>query len=203
MEWRSKMSDLNDYSGPFNPDLSFEDFSKEFLIKIIDEYQHAWVTLADSWMYAVKSRFGITEAQYVEVEGWMKVYQRLIPYWGKHLANVENPEQADLEDCIKLSQFGLDGAFGFIPIIWDFKSKNHAIMTMTRCPALEWLETREPERIQWMCWAVEPPVLAVALPNPNMKVTPLKLPPRKGPDDIACQWEIQLVQGVDEVVHKE
>jgi hypothetical protein len=28
--------------------------------------------------------------------------------------------------------------------------------------------------------------------NPKMKVTPLKLPPRKSKDEIACQWEFRL-----------
>jgi hypothetical protein len=28
--------------------------------------------------------------------------------------------------------------------------------------------------------------------NPKMKVTALKLPPRKSKDDVACQWEFKL-----------
>jgi len=26
--------------------------------------------------------------------------------------------------------------------------------------------------------------------NPYIKITPLKLPPRKSPDEICCQWEL-------------
>jgi hypothetical protein len=28
--------------------------------------------------------------------------------------------------------------------------------------------------------------------NPDIKIVPLKLPPRKSKDDIACQWELKL-----------
>jgi hypothetical protein len=30
------------------------------------------------------------------------------------------------------------------------------------------------------------------LMNPRIKVTPLKLPPRKSQEEMACQWELKL-----------
>ena len=49
-----------------------------------------------------------------------------------------------------------------------------------------------PERIKWVCHVVEPQAVAKYLNNPKIKVTPLKLPPRKSPDEICCQWEFKL-----------
>ena len=41
--------ELNDLSGPFNPDLTFRDLSKEFLLKIMEVWQFAWIHMATAW----------------------------------------------------------------------------------------------------------------------------------------------------------
>jgi hypothetical protein len=38
------MPELQDLSGPFNPNLKFEDFSKDFLLKLMTEWQWAWLS---------------------------------------------------------------------------------------------------------------------------------------------------------------
>ena len=43
------MAELNNYSGPFNPHLKFEDFSKEFLIKLIRRYAAGYMKLGEFW----------------------------------------------------------------------------------------------------------------------------------------------------------
>ena len=35
--------ELNDYSGPYKADLTFADFSKDFLLKLMNVWQHAWL----------------------------------------------------------------------------------------------------------------------------------------------------------------
>ena len=184
------MPEMNDYSGPFNPNLSFKDFSKDFLIKLIHEYQHSWVILADSWLYSIKSRYGIAEAQYCELEAWCKVYERIMPYYMKLLANIEDPKQADVVSWVKSGQFALDGTMGYIPTGFEVKNRNNAIMTMTDCMGLRHFETKDPARVQWMCWVVEQAAMDACVSfNPKIKVKPLKLPPRKSPGEIACQWD--------------
>jgi len=187
------MPELNDYSGPFNPNLSLKDFSKEFLIKLIHEYQHSWVILADSWLYSIKSRFGMANAQYCELESWCKLYERLMPYYIKLLGNIEDPMQADVVSWIKAEQFTLDGTMGYVPTDFEVVNKNDVIMTMTDCMGLRNFERVEPERTQWMCWVIEKAAMEACVSlNPKIKVIPLKLPPRKSPTDIACKWEVKL-----------
>jgi hypothetical protein len=52
------MSEMNDYSGPFRPNLKWEDFSKDFLIKLMKVWQYAWLEMAGQWHTAVHKRFG-------------------------------------------------------------------------------------------------------------------------------------------------
>jgi len=41
--------ELNDLSGPFNPDFTFDMFSKEFLLKLFQGWQYAWLHMSESW----------------------------------------------------------------------------------------------------------------------------------------------------------
>ena len=65
-------------------------------------------------------------------------------------------------------------------------------MTVMKCRTLDYFEKAEPERIVPMCQHLEKPVIEKYMINPKIKVTPLVLPPRKSPEDIACRWEFKL-----------
>ena len=71
------------------------------------------------------------------------------------------------------------------------------MVTIRKCRTLEYLEAREPERIVPMCHVLGKPVMEKYLINPNIQVTPLKLPPRKSKDEIACQWEFKIEEEVE------
>ena len=58
--------EMNDYSGPFNPNLTFDCFSKEFLLKLMKTWQYAWLHMSGAWYEAVQSRFGFDAANACE-----------------------------------------------------------------------------------------------------------------------------------------
>ena len=77
----------------------------------------------------------------------------------------------------------------------QMRDKNYGMLTVRRCRWLEWFErTGDMEFLKWSCEFLDPEVFAnvAYLTNPKIKVTPLKLPPRESPDEIACQWEFKL-----------
>jgi hypothetical protein len=65
------MAELKDYSGPFNPDLRFEDFSKETLVKLLKEYSRLYLILHGSWHTLVRERFGDRANIDLDCSQWM------------------------------------------------------------------------------------------------------------------------------------
>jgi len=51
-------NELSDYHGQFNPDLKFEDFSKDFLIKLIRRYAAGYLKLGEFWYDRVEALVG-------------------------------------------------------------------------------------------------------------------------------------------------
>ena len=54
--------ELDDYSGPYKPDLKFEDFSKEALVKLLRAYRTIFVGLMGTWNTVNRERMGVEEA---------------------------------------------------------------------------------------------------------------------------------------------
>jgi len=53
---------LSDYSTDFNPDLRFEDLSKETLVRLLELYSRLLVTLDGFWYLSIKERVSNEEA---------------------------------------------------------------------------------------------------------------------------------------------
>ena len=183
------MPELTDYGGPFNPHLTFKDLSKDFLIKLMRIWQYAWLHMAAAWYDAVKERFGTEAANDCNLAAWLRVGERVNPRYAK-IANIQLNTVVDSLKCLQLP---LDNNIGGIfPVEYDIKSPNHVIMTIPQCRSLLSYEREAPEMIEPICHVLEQAVMEKYLINPNIKVTALKLPPRKNPEEIACQWEFKL-----------
>jgi hypothetical protein len=78
--------------------------------------------------------------------------------------------------------------------IIDLKNKNYATLTTPLCPTLLALEKEGRGRERSICQVCGKTNLGTQaqLFNQNIKVQPLKLPPRKSKDEIACRWEFTL-----------
>jgi len=184
------MPELDDYSGSFKPDLRLEDFSKKFLIKLIGEYQYAWLHMTDAWYYAVKNECGEEAANKCETAAWLRMSERVMPYYAK-LANIKLDT---VVDCLKTCQLPLDNARvdGLFPMSFEVISENHVIMTCHKCRTLEFLEKHAPERIIPVCHVNEPQMMARYMINRNVKIKLQKLPPRKSPDEVPCIWDLSM-----------
>ena len=185
------MEKLKDYSGPLKDDLKLEDFSQEFLVKLAKEWQGTALRLEELWFKHLEERLGKEEADEWETEFWVRQAKITLP----RMAKLANIQVKDVIDFFKLAQLMIEGSMGFQPIAtYEIMNgnRNHVIWTAKRCLNLEYFEKADPGRIIHMCHHVEGFSITEYLHVffPNVKVTPLKLPPRKNPDEIACQWEI-------------
>ena len=102
--------ELNDLSGPWNPNLTFDDMSKEFLMKLMNIWQHAWITLSGMWYDEVRAKWGFDAANACELASWEKMGKKVNPRYGK-LGNVKMDKDgypATVLECMKCLQMPLD-----------------------------------------------------------------------------------------------
>lgn len=184
------MPELDDLSGPFNPDLTYKDFSKDFILKLASVWQHAWLHLSECWYREVLKRFGPEAADKCEIGAWCNMAERVNPRYAK----IGNIQLNTVVDSMKAIQLPLDNTIsGLFPIICEVINDNHVIWTIPRCKSLEYFEAKEPERINQVCYENEKKVIERYMINRRIKVSPLKLPPRNNPDEIACKWEAVMM----------
>ncbi len=183
------MPEINDYSGPFNPNLTFNDLSKGFLLKLIRAWQFAWIELEGGWEEEVEKRYGVDVAMGCDLQMWLGCAERCNTRYVK----IARIPMKNAVDCLKALQLPLDNTMGAVyPTKQEIRNENHAIVTVTKCPSLEFYEKSAPHRIVPMCHIVEPPLIDRYKVSRDVQLFATKLPPRKGPDDIACQWEYKL-----------
>jgi len=181
--------EYNDLSGPFDPDLTFEDFSKEFLLKLINVYQFAWIQLATSFLNIIRERYGLQTAEDINLEAWMRMSKKVNKYYSR----VGNIPMRTVVDSIKALQLPLDNTIGPIyRMQYKVINDNHVIMTLPRCRTLEAIERDEPARIPAICGRLDKIMIEHYLMNDYIKLVPTKLPPRQSKDEFACQWELTL-----------
>jgi hypothetical protein len=187
------MAELKDYRCDYKPNLQLEDFSKDFLVKMMRAWGRAYIYMTEAWFQAVKEQLKVSNEECAKCEtlAWQNIAQTSVPRIAKSLGiQVE-----DIVDAMKLWQILPDGAQGGVyETEVEIKDRNHVILTVTRCGSLEWMEKNAPDRIKPVCYELEPPAfnryLTVFLPNAEAK--PVKLPPRENPDESACVWELKL-----------
>jgi hypothetical protein len=184
------MPEMEDYSGPYKHDLQWEDFSKEFLIKLMYAWQRAYLRLNAFWYEAATNRSGMDGADSCNLEVWSKVGEKVVSKFAK----IGNFELNTVLDSLKLCQLVPDSFVGselFAGDV-DIKNENHVISTTTKCAVLEFFEKAAPDRMQYFCHTLEKTTMEKYFNNPRIKVTPLKLPPRDGPDAPCCSFEFKI-----------
>ena len=189
------MAELKDYSGEYTPDLEFEDFSKEALVRLLKAYRIIFVGLMGLWNTVNRKRMGVEEAFALDAEVYELVLRKFYLPLLKQAMSIEGD---DVLSLLKVFQVAPDGAGGgFYEFDYDVKNRNHVVLTFTKCPSLEYFEAKGTEKdIQCLCGpgGVEDRAFAAfcANTNPRMKCTALQVPPREDKSGICCKWEFKV-----------
>jgi hypothetical protein len=170
--------------------LTHANLSKDFLLKLMQAYQYAWITMSGGYYDAVKKRYGAEVANQCELASWIRVGERVNPRYAK-MANIQLNTVLDSLKVIQLAPDGHTESELFGGEV-DIKSPNHVISTTTKCITCEFLEAFAPDKIKQLCYTMEQPVMERFLHNPKIKVKPLQRPPRKSPDEPFCRWELKI-----------
>jgi hypothetical protein len=180
---------MDDYSGPFNPDLKLEDLSQKALIKLAKSYSLVALMLHWGWRQCVNEKYGEKVEYDMWKENWLRVGQ---PYCER------------MAHAFKITDMNVIGFFKelqldpFFPMYrFEYKMEiinpNHGVMTVTRCPALlQWEATGDNKFIALVCHDLEQVCFEKSGQyfHPNLKFKELKVPPRKSPDEICCKWDV-------------
>jgi hypothetical protein len=183
--------ELKDYSGPYIPNLKYEDFSKEVLVKLLLAYSREVNVLPTYWAEEVRKRLG----KEVEKECLLSTWTRIGKYetgWAMQAAGIEGN---DVETYVKATQLMGSFAQGYYKYDFDLKNKNHAILTVYYCPAFNAMEKQgDLEWLDWVCTVLEDEGMkAYVRPvNPEIQVKRLRAGRRKSKDEPHCRWEFKL-----------
>jgi len=179
---------LADYSGKFDPNFSYDKFTKQALLKLLKTYSEYLLRIDGYWYLAALEKWGNDEAFDCDVKAWEKIQ----PWEVKAISSALNIHGDDVVTVMKYQQAN--------PWMWiydfeiDIKSEDHATITYRTCPTLFSLEKEGTGREKLICEEMEPRMMQLIADcfNPNIKVTGLKVPPRTDYSDIACQWQYKL-----------
>lgn len=179
---------MKDYSTQFDPDLRFESFSREVLVKLLRLYAQLYQKLDGFWYLSAKERVNNDEALACDMRVWERQTKQEISGLTK-LLKIEGNDVMSMMKTLQVGPWGFTHKFRV-----EFADINDAVLTFTYCPALEALEKEGEGREQTICRVVDPVVKRrfAGLFNPAIKVVPLKLPPRESGEEICCQWRFRL-----------
>jgi len=185
------MGELKDYGGEFRSDLKMEDFSSAALANLWLATSRLYAGLDGMWYSLIRERYGAAVASELDAEIW----KRVTPIEVGRVRRVMNITGSDVASVFKFIQTDPGSGGVFPEFVCDLRNDKVGVLTIKRCLGLEYYERhgdRELQKHACEVLDVEGFADAAHLFNPKIKVTPLKLPPRKSPDDIACQWEFRL-----------
>ena len=181
------MTEMNDYSGTFTPDLQFSDFSKEFLLELVKNWQWAWMHLDHAFFEQFILRNELDKAFEMDMAMWLRVATRVNPVFAK----IARIPVDNVVDCQKAFQLPLDNTMGEL---WstaiEFVDEYESVHEVNQCPALDWIEDHAPDRIIGLC-QLDRQVIERYKINMDVELTPVRLPPRASKEQKPCAWKLK------------
>lgn len=183
--------ELDDYSGPFRPDMRFTDFSKVGLSNLIQ--------MASEYHNTIQNRY----RQYIdEVHGPAAVVESEAKIWGRNLVNSTHKTIAE---TMKISGFNLEAfmkqwqlELNTLPCalndaVFEMPTRRRALATFNRCAIAEQYEAAgRSDELREVCTARCGTYIQNAANkyNANIIAKNLIMPPRPSKDHVCCKWEL-------------
>ena len=181
--------ELQDYSGPFKPDLRYSDFSKEQLVKMLGQFHSYAMDAINSIAMWVFYKFGWEEFINLHHEVWTSQLAEEIK---KNITETMNITSNDIEALMKALQ--TDATWGPIRhrLQFEMPSKDRGVITIHKCSEVDRFEPMGMMEVCRMS-CEQTDVAAITeyakMFHPDIVTKAVVLPPRESPDDICCQWE--------------
>lgn len=182
------MAKMTDYSGEFDPEFSHDKFDKNTILNLLGAYSEYIRRIDGYWYTMVMDRWGNDEA----LDSNIRVWEKAKKYELKAISEVFNIRGRDVSTLMKYLQ--TSPWIGLSEYRIEMKNENLAILTHTTCPVLFAIEKEGSGREERQCREVDGKFFETMAHffNPEIMVTPLKLPPREREDEVCCRWEFRL-----------
>lgn len=195
--------ELDDYSGPFVPDLHISDFSKAGLEKLVEIGGSIYGTVNRQWYQAAVKRFGQKVADEMHHEAWFADGGA-----GDHenyvISKLMNFETDDDETAAMKVWQCLPAMSTRMTLTFEKKGDHEWEMYTPQCDVPEQGEKGGPAVMEYMCNKICGHLElfgfrhGAARWNEKVRIDPEKLPPRASKSEPHCRWKIKLTdQRVD------
>lgn len=186
------MAELKDYSGPFNPNIKYEDFSKDALSNLLREYTRSYFVYMGEWHRVMRERYSEVEALECDSSNWCVTG----PLEAQYICRTLNIKGGNAESFFKQMQMDPGFPLRMYDIEWELVNPNLGYIIVKKCTALTAFEAAGEGYEIPICHVEEPPTMinSAFYHDPNLIFKPLELPPRKNKGGIACKWEVRLVK---------
>jgi hypothetical protein len=196
---RSDAEELDDYSGPFEPDLRLSDFSKEGLMKLVEVGGEIYGAVNRRWYMEAAKRFGQEAADEMHHEVWFAdggagdhenyTISRLMGF----------ADEDEVTTPLKVWQC-LPAMNTRMTLTFRQTGENEWEMYTPQCAVPEMGALGGPEALSYavnkICGHLELFGFrhGAARWNAHIRIDPLKLPPRASAAEPHCRWTIKLVE---------
>lgn len=188
---------LDDYSGPFDPDRKLSDFSREFLVRLGQEYLligHLFDRVSQPLVAMSHGAKGYLDSG---IQEWMGAS----PIYAKRMQRLMNFEGSSVETIFKGIQLEVGAPQQFMDFQFRLDSPEYGEFWLPHCGALMDVEPHGEVGVKLMCHDIEDPTFdaTAAATHPNMVMRPIHRPPRvdgPGGNGIGrtphCRWKVYL-----------
>jgi hypothetical protein len=179
----------HDYYGPFDPDLTLADFSRQALATLGREYLLNGHLQDRVGLPGVMGRFGDAAMTQIAIDEWMAAS----PIYSKRMQQALGFSGADVGTIFKNIQLDIGAAHQFMDFRYRLDSPTYGEFWLARCGALVDVEPWGEERVRSMCHDIEDPTFdaTAAVAHPCAKVRPIHRPPRQPADrEPHCHWKV-------------
>lgn len=174
--------------GGLEPGFDHGNLPKETLIELLRAYSDYIRMIDGYWYLEVMNRCGNDVAFKCDSAVW----ERLTAYTMEMTSRLLGIRGDDVATVVRALQTN--------PWSWayrceaDVRDTDYAVVSYLNCPTLLALEKEGLGREELICHQLEVRLMQVKAHyfNPDIEVTPLKLPPRQPGSELCCQWELKL-----------
>jgi len=183
--------ELDDYSGPFRPNLRYTDFSKIGLSKfhqMASEYHNA---INSAYRGFFLEKYGLTGFMEVEKAIWGEA---MVPTVKSQITKTMNIQGDTLESFMKQWQIELNTLpSDYNDVYFEMPTNRRGLATFNRCAVVMQFEAAGlTDELREVCMNRCPNAIqkAVSQFSPDIKVKNITMPPRLSEDHVCCKWEL-------------